>query len=286
MNGQTSGLGHFVAVDPAHEQRSPAKINDVAERPKLHRIRRAVRAVTSSRPEPRRERVAELGESPAAVGVDWAKSASLMMGACVAVVAGAFALSYHGLFEFAAKLARLPWGLALVVPIGVDVYSICSLIATFLCQAAPWRVRAYCWLSFGFGVAISIGGNAVFAISQDPRMAAAWRPVLDAAPIVGAALWPALSASALHLLIITRRHVAIQRIQVEQAAEVAAEQAATDQILRARAIELVAAGGSCQDVADELGTASRNVQRWTQDLRAQLVAAKAPAAGPTRGRKS
>lgn len=209
--------------------------------------------------------------------------------AFVGVLVIAFAMSYHGLFVFGDVIMRWVTGLSIMAPIGVDVFSLVGLLATFLTRDAPWRVRAYCWIAFGLTVALSIAGNAISAYALLDADAArrsedfAWG-YRQVSAIAGAAFWPALSAIALHVLIVVRRHLDERRDRVrQQVAEVRAEQD-VEELQQARAIVLAAQGVSTTDILEDLSadeTKRRTVERWTKPVRDALaqrqpaVAAKA-----------
>lgn len=196
--------------------------------------------------------------------------------AVVAVVVVTFVLSYHGLYEFGTRLAFLPRALAVAVPVGIDVFSLCALFATFLCRDAHWRVRFYCWLVFGTTVAVSVAGNAIYAVwAVEQRAAAvgvAARDVVwsyrEYSAVGGAALWPALAAGALHLLIITRRHMATRSAKIM---DLGGAQVSEVERQQAQAIIRVAEGDTCAAIADDMGLPVRTVQRWTAELRAAMA---------------
>ncbi|WIM97723.1 hypothetical protein ACTOB_001271 [Actinoplanes oblitus] len=285
-NGHPTPLAAGVA-QPAQaplDDHGLAKIKEVAERAG-DRPQRSLRQVV------RDWRIAHRGKArpehggTVANGDSWAWSLPIMIGGGVAVFLTAFVLSYHGLYGFG-TLAKMPPGFRLGVPVIFDAFSITALIATFFCQAAAWHVRAYCWLMFGLSAAGSIAGNVIYAASLDPSMAARWRPLLDACPLIGGVAWPVVGMAVLHLIIITIRERRGQQSAVAQAAAEVEHQAQADEQLRLRAVELVALGGSCQDVANKLGAPLRNVQRWTKPVRdaQQAAAAKAPATPRSRAK--
>lgn len=220
--------------------------------------------------------------APALDTVDWQRWYPALIFFAAGVVAVTFALSYHGLYEFAHTIVNLPYGLAIMVPVGVDVFSLCCLSATFLARDAPLRVRLYCWLMFAFTVGVSVGGNAVYAISDVQR-----RAVLEPSPlrwgylqvgaVIGAALWPAFSAGALHLLIIIRRHLQRQRDKIKLLSHEAEKAEAVETLLQARAIKRVVEGATVSDILAELKLPAdqrRRVERWTEPIRAALAAPK------------
>lgn len=219
--------------------------------------------------------------------------------AFVGVLVIAFAMSYHGLFVFGDVIMRWVTGLSIMAPIGVDVFSLVGLLATFLTRDAPWRVRAYCWIAFGFTVALSIAGNAISAYALLDADAArrnqdfTWG-YQQVSAIAGAAFWPALSAVALHVLIVVRRHLDDLRDRVRHAAEMAEREAREaerlaeiERGLEARAVVLAAGGATVSDILIDLDiddAQRRNVERWTKPVRDALANGKpaAPAKAATR----
>lgn len=210
----------------------------------------------------------------------------------VGVLAIGFVMSYHGLFTFGDEIMRWPRMLSALAPIGLDIFSMVGLIATFLTRDAPWRTKAYCWLVFGVTVALSVAGNAVPAIAHLDRDAAVagthtrWG-YAQVAVVAGAALWPALSAAALHLLIVVKRHLDEARDKVKNMAELAERTAADEALQRARAIELAATGATAAAILADLGLGTdkrRSVERWTEPIRAALAARQVavPAKGGSR----
>jgi hypothetical protein len=215
-------------------------------------------------------------------GMDGAAWFAALIWACFGVVAVTFVLSYHGLYEFGEKIAHQPAPLPAIVPLGVDALSLVALFATFLTSDAGIKVRAYCWMLFGFTVAVSVAGNAIYAVSEVDRIfresgldpvTATW-DYQQYSHVAGAALWPAFAAAALHLLIIARRHLAAKRAKSRTVAQSVVQADITDQLNRARAIEMVAAGDPCSAIAEGLGVPERTVQRWTAAVR-QAMAPKA-----------
>jgi hypothetical protein len=199
----------------------------------------------------------------------------------VAVGAVTFTLSFVGLRDYGIRVERLhPW-LAPLVPVGVDILSLCGVTATYLLRDAKTRVRAYAWLVFGVAVALSVAGNLTHAVARH----------LSPAGMVGAAAWPILLALASHLVIVTRR--ALDRGDDSDTATAAASvpaavaapatpvvaPAPADEVVRvprqpvgdsgarATARGRVAAGESCDTVARALGVSKRSVERWTGDIR-------------------
>lgn len=280
---------------PAPGEQRPAKIDKVAERaakPKRRTIRQLWRDWRSRRPA---KATAKPG-APVADGLDLTRLYPYLTGLVALVVLLTFVLSFHGLFEYAHTIALLPAELSVAVPIGLDVFSLCSLVATFLCANAHWRVRAYCWSTFLVTVGLSVAGNAAFAYAQQVRHLrklvgpARALPDMDMqqwGAIAGAAIWPALAAGALHLLILSRRHLATQRSLVDQVAADVAEQAADRELAKARAIALWVDEVSVKDISAEIDVPADTIDKWLRPLRAKLAAAaKQQLATTTRGRKS
>lgn len=217
--------------------------------------------------------------------------------AFLAVLAVAFGMSFHGLFKFGELIMGWALGLCIAAPIGLDVFSLLSLIATFLTRDARLRVRAYCWGFLIGTVALSIAGNGVSAYAILDAVAArrgeefTWG-YAQVSAIVGAAFWPLLSAIALHLLIVVRRHLDERRDKERQDAA-AAERAAleverlaeVERGLEARAVVLAAGGTTVSEILDELDleeSQRRNVERWTKPVRDALTGRPATPKTPTR----
>lgn len=202
--------------------------------------------------------------------------------AFIGVLVIAFGMSFHGLYVFGERIMGWFVGLCIAGPIGLDVFSLVCLIGTFLTRDAAWRVRLYCWVALLGTVAVSIGGNAISAYSLLDADAArrgvefvwGYRQV---SAVAGAAFWPALSAIALHVLIVVRRHLDERRDKIKTAvAEARAEQDA-ETLLQAQALTLVAEGASVSDVLDQLGldeSRRRAVERWTKPVRDALTVPK------------
>lgn len=267
-----SAVTHPVAPAPKRapeERRRPSLATRLAHRLRRHHDRPSARVAPAPETRP----------ATALDAVDWHRWYPALIGFAAGVVAVTFALSYHGLLEFAHKIVGLPFGLAVLVPVGVDVFSLCCLAATFLTRDAPWRVRFYCWLMFACTVAVSIAGNAVYAawFIRRPAVATAlesWR-YLPVAAVIGASLWPAFSAGALHLLIVVRRHMQRERDSARQAAAAIREQQDTEEQQQARALVLAAEGVSISDILEDLSLdvdRRRTVERWTKPVRDALTA--------------
>lgn len=207
----------------------------------------------------------------------------------VVLVAIGFAMSYHGLYTLGRDLMGWPAGLCVLAPVGVDVFSIVGLIATFLAGGAHWRVRFYCWVVFISTVGLSIAGNAVSAYAHLNAVApvagvpATWgyRQVVV---VAGTAVWPALSAAALHLLIVVRRHMEARPAKIQEVAEKANHDAQHKALIRAQAIELAASGMTVPAIVEQLGdidASQRSVERWTENVRAAVATKPAPPAKAT-----
>lgn len=202
--------------------------------------------------------------------------------AFVGVLVIAFAMSYHGLFVFGREIMRwAPW-LCALAPIGLDVLSMVGLFATFIVRDANWRVRAYMWTMFGATVALSVAGNAVAAIVLFDAVAGVsldfsqwgYRQV---GAVVGAAVWPAASAAALHALIVVRRHLDRKRDKVNTVAERVERERIAEEALQARAILLAVEGATAAAITELLDldpSKRRTVERWTEPVRTALAGAK------------
>lgn len=127
------------------------------------------------------------------------RSQRLAYGALIAFTAAVgvvtFVLSFYGLRDYGIRVERLPVRMAWMVPVGVDILSLCGVAGTYLLRNAALRVRAYAWLVFGVAVSASIAGNVTHAVAQR----------LDGAGMVGAAAWPVFLALAAHFVIVARR---------------------------------------------------------------------------------
>lgn len=199
--------------------------------------------------------------------------------AFIGVLAIAFAMSYHGLYVFGERIMNWPFYLCVLAPVGLDVFSLVGLLATFLTRDAGWRVRLYCWVALLFTVALSIGGNAIAAYSLLTPVA----PVADTtfrwglpqvSAVSGAAIWPALSAVALHVLIVVRRHLDDRRDKVRQAEaqrRAAAEREAEEarRVAAAQAQRERAAAAERQTLAE---AEARQAERRAADAEARLRA--------------
>lgn len=269
-NGHPTGLAQDMArpvaeVQPAAAAERPAKIDKLAESAEK-RPRRTLRQVLASW---RRKRPARRPGVVVADGLDLTRLYPWLSRLVSLVIALTFVLSYHGLFEYGHTIALLPVYLAVAVPVGLDLFSLCSLVATFLCRDAHWRVRAYCWATFGATVALSVAGNAAFAYAEQIRHAHGHQlSAMQYGAIGAAAVWPALAAGALHLLIIARRHVAAVRMAAAVAEVDQAEQEDQREQQRARAIAIWAeTGASASDIHEQIGVPARTIDNWLRPVR-------------------
>lgn len=205
--------------------------------------------------------------------------------AFLAVLTVAFGMSFHGLFKFGELIMGWALGLCIAAPIGLDVFSLLCLIATFLTRDAPARVRVYCWLFLGLTVALSISGNGISAYAVLDAVASrrgahvTWG-YAQVSAIVGAAFWPLLSAIALHVLIVVRRHLDERRDKIQTAVAAVRAEQDLEERQQARAIVLAAEGTSISDILEDLTKdlaytgSRRTVERWTEKVRDALTAAK------------
>jgi hypothetical protein len=196
------------------------------------------------------------------------------------VLAIGFVMSFHGLFVFGDKIMHWAVALCALAPVGLDVFSMLALLATFLTRDARWRIRAYTWFVFGVTVGLSIAGNALseIAVAQE-RAEGVGRQFewgyQQFSSVAGAAVWPLAYAAGLHTLLVVRRHLDTKRDRVEKLSQEADQAAAEELVLRARAIELAATGATVPAILAELALADdkrRSVERWTKDIRAALAA--------------
>jgi hypothetical protein len=206
-----------------------------------------------------------------------------------AVLAIGFVMSYHGLFVFGDTIMHWASALCALAPIGVDLFSIVTLLATFLTHDAPWRVRMYMWLALGCTVALSVAGNALAELAVAHAAAAkahqdfTWG-YQQFSSVAGAAIWPFVYALALHVLIVVRRHLDSRNDKIKELSLRADAEAAAEQLLRARAIELAATGATAAEIVSALEldpSKRRTVERWTESIRAALAGAS-PAKPATR----
>jgi putative effector of murein hydrolase LrgA (UPF0299 family) len=206
---------------------------------------------------------------------------AVLIGALVtgtgAVVTVAFVLSFYGLNDFGRRIMRLPISLSVLVPIGLDVFSLCGILATYLLRRATWRVRAYTWLVFFVPAGLSIAGNVAHAEHRQ----------LGLAGVVAAALIPVILALATHLVVVVQRHAhtadadpdtrhqadsAPDDDEYEQLTPVSAppDPAANDSdeadtakdIAMGRALRARREGGTWAEAAEAAGVDERTVRRW------------------------
>lgn len=135
-------------------------------------------------------------QAPGKEGGARAVLVGLLVFSTALVVITAFALSFYGLNDFARRVMRLPAILAMFVPIGLDIFSLCGILATYLLKHAEWRVRAYTWTVFLVPAGLSIAGNLVHAQHRH----------LGQPGVVAAALIPVILALATHLVVVVQRH--------------------------------------------------------------------------------
>lgn len=214
--------------------------------------------------------------------------------AFLGVLGIAFGMSFHGLFVFGELVMTWALGLCIAGPIGLDVFSMLCLIATFLTRDAAWRIRSYCWLALLGTVAVSITGNAISAYALLDADAARRGTAFtwgyqQVSAVIGAAFWPALAAIALHVLIVVRRHLDEVRDTARQDVAEAAAAEAVEQVQRGRAIELAASGTTVPDILTDLGleeTQRRTVERWTKPVRDAVAARPAAVAAKQMTRRA
>lgn len=120
-----------------------------------------------------------------------------LIGFTIAVAAATFALSFYGLNDYGRRVMALPSQLSWLVPIGVDLFSMCGISATYMLRTAPVRVRLYAWSVFLVPTALSVAGNLAHAEHRG----------LTRAGMAGAAVVPAILALATHLVVVVRRYV-------------------------------------------------------------------------------
>lgn len=195
-----------------------------------------------------------------------------------------FTMSFHGLFVFGDKIMHWATPLCALAPVGIDVFSILALLATFLTRESPLTVRAYVWSVFGSSVALSIAGNALAEVALATERAHGTGLAFDTSAeqvsaLVGAAVWPVFYAVALHTLIVVRRAIDRKRANALAVAERLATEAKVEQGLEVRAVRLAAGGSSVAEIMAELELPEgqkRTVERWTKPIRDALKAAAEP----------
>ena len=200
---------------------------------------------------------------------------------CTVLVAlVSFALSFYGLNDYGRTVMRLPVWLSPLVPLGVDLFSLCGIAATYLLRRAPGQVRAYSWLVFLVPTGLSVAGNLAHGESR----------ALARAGLVGAAVAPVILALATHLVVVVRRHLEADSAAdsptavgaVSEPAEFAhfttpepmrmdgngggpGTDTASDSV-QARALVLLLGDRSVSEVATEIGVDPRTVQRWADKV--------------------
>lgn len=212
----------------------------------------------------------------------------LLTGA-LAVAVFTFVISFVGLHDYGHRLMGLTPKLAVLVPLGVDAFSILGIIATVRLAAAPWRVRLYAWTVFLVPGALSVAGNLAHA---DVRS-------LTKAGTAGVAVAPVLLALAAHLVVVTLRHTRHQDSSAP-AAESVSEQVsaptevdgdeetgqrrtahnATPDSVKLAAVARLLAGADPAEVAASAGVSRKTVQRWTDQI---ATAARRPGQRPVSG---
>jgi hypothetical protein len=222
-------------------------------------------------------------------------AAWFLLGSTLLVAVITFILSFAGLTDYGARVARLGW-LSPLAPLAVDGLTLVAIAATFLLRHAHWRLRLYAWLVFGIASVASVAGN----LSHANARALSWDGM------VGAALWPIFLALASHLAIVTRRALernepaatsvatppanvavanvaaAVERVSLAKPRPVATRRPAAakkrppvrqpvsrdNEVAKQDARRRVKAGESCAQVATDLGVTRKTVERWTEDIRA------------------
>lgn len=207
----------------------------------------------------------------------------------VAVAIVTFTISFVGLRDYGIRLMGLPEPLAPLAPIGVDVFSICGIAATYLLRHAPWRVRAYAWAVFLVPSALSILGNLAHADAKH----------LPNSGRVGAAVAPILLALSAHLVIVARRWAFGDSDQTPTgdsgilstdgtsgqlrdpevlSPDDASRQPdrrphnATPDEIRVATLAALLAGATYEDAATDARVSVRTVQRWHRDAVAEVEA--------------
>lgn len=225
-----------------------------------------------------------------------------LIGCAVAVAGVTFTLSFVGLRDYGMRLMGLPAWLAPLVPIGVDVFSLCGCAATYLLRHGPFRIRAYAWAVFLFPSALSVSGNLAHADAK--RLPDSGR--------VGAAVAPVLLALAVHLVIVARRWylgdsdqatacdsetpsagetpTQASTPETPSAGETSATadrrpHNATPDDLKARALAALVAGATYEEAATQVGRSVRAVQRWHDEYVDDLKTRSRKARTTRRGRQ-
>lgn len=81
-----------------------------------------------------------------------------LLGLTCAVAAVTFAISFHGLDGYGVRVMHLG-DMSPLVPVGVDLASLVSLLAAHMRRAERWLRRAYAWTVFATTAALSVAGN-------------------------------------------------------------------------------------------------------------------------------
>lgn len=223
-----------------------------------------------------------------------------LLGCTIAVALVSFALSFYGLEDYGRQVMGLPYGLSAGVPIGVDLFSLCGIAATYMLRRAAWRIRAYAWLVFCVPTGLSVAGNIAHAQHRG----------LGQAGIGGAAAFPVILALATHLVVVVRRYLDSgagpgtrhpdadppDTDEFEQLTPVSAPpDPATDDaddadtakdLAMARAIRARRGGATWAQTADAAGVDERTVRRWFGQLAARppaRPASRRPAAARVNG---
>jgi len=217
---------------------------------------------------------------------------------CTVLVAlVSFALSFYGLNDYGHTVMRLPVWLSPLVPLGVDLFSLCGIAATYLLRRAPGQVRAYSWLVFLVPTGLSVAGNLAHGESR----------ALAQAGLIGAAVAPVILALATHLVVVVRRH--LETVSVSDSSGVstvvpaepefvhfiapepmrlngngagAGTDSASDS-MQARALVLLLGDRTVSEVAAEIGVDPRTVQRWADKIHERARPRKSSVRRPVSG---
>lgn len=130
----------------------------------------------------------------------------ILVGGLVTVATVNFFLSFIGLYDYGARVAKLPLLLPALVPLGIDGLAICAIGAIYLLRHAPLRIRAFCWAVFFIPTGLSILGNVSHAVTAN----------LSAAGIAGSAVWPIQLAFSTHLVVVVVRYLERARLEAQQ----------------------------------------------------------------------
>ena len=221
----------------------------------------------------------------------------LLIAGTIAVAAFTFVISFVGLRDYGVRLMGLSPQLANLVPLGVDVFSLCGIAATYLLARAPARIRLYAWTVFLVPAGLSVAGNLAHAQARD----------LASAGMVGAAAAPIVLALAAHLVVVVRRQLLRDSLPASQPtptsepsftqpsapetlspAEAEAAQPrrphnATPDEVRLLALRLLDDGADFAQAATEVGVTARTVQRWFDE---RVAAVKVRSRRPRAGRRN